>query len=139
MAKLVELATTEIWGHEPCYYVSEMNKMAPDFKGLRRYQTITVIRNDRKVRLERDIGDSRLFGEQFQLICGAPDGKGGGEALYTVDEAVRLAQDMNLKPPPKTEIKPKDWNKIFWDNVEEKNKWKRGQSTFGPLYKKERT
>ena len=113
--------------------------MAPDFKGLRRYQTITVIRNDRKVRLERDIGDSRLFGEQFQLICGAPDGKGGGEALYTVDEAVRLAQDMNLKPPPKTEIKPKDWNKIFWDNVEEKNKWKRGQSVFGPLYKKERT
>ena len=139
MAKLVELATTEIWGHEPGYYVSEMNKMAPDFKGLRRYQTITVIRKDRKVRLERDIGDSRLFGEQFQLICGAPDGKGGGEALYTVEEAVRLAQDMNLKPPPKTEIKPKDWNKIFWDNVEEKNKWKRGQSVFGPLYKKERT
>ena len=80
MAKLVELATSELWSHEPCYYLSEMNRMGPDSKGLRRYQA-----------------------------------------------------------PPKTEIKPKDWNKIFWDNVEEKNKWKRGQSTFGPLFKKERT
>ena len=111
----------------------------PDSKGLRRYQAITVIRSDRKVRMERDIGDARLFGEQFQLICGVPDGKGGGESLYSVEEAMRLAQDMNLKPPPKTEVKPRDWNKIFWDNVEEKNKWKRGQSTFGPLFKKERT
>ena len=139
MAKLVELATSELWSHEPCYYLSEMNWMGPDSKGLRRYQAITVIRSDRKVRMERDIGDARLFGEQFQLICGVPDGKGGGESLYTVEEAMRLAQDMNLKPPPKTEVKPRDWNKIFWDNVEEKNKWKRGQSTFGPLFKKERT
>ena len=139
MAKLVELATSELWSHEPCYYLSEMNRMVPDSKGLRRYQAITVIRSDRKVRMERDIGDARLFGEQFQLICGVPDGKGGGESLYTVEEAMRLAQDMNLKPPPKTEVKPRDWNKIFWDNVEEKNKWKRGQSTFGPLFKKERT
>ena len=139
MAALVELATTDIWGHEPCWYISEMNRPAPDSRGVRRYQTITVIRNDRRVKLERDIGDARLFGEEFQLICGVPDGKGGGEAMYTVDEAIRMAQDMNLNPPPKTEVKPKDWKKIFWDNVEERNKWKKGQSIFGPNYKKERT
>jgi len=46
---------------------------------------------------------------------------------------------MNLKPPPKTEVKPRDWKKIFWENIEEKNKWKKGQSVFGPNYKKERT
>jgi len=138
VAALVELATTEIWGHEPCWYISEINRQAPDYSGDRRYQAITVIRNDRKVKLERDLGDARLFGDEFQLICGVPDGKGGGEALYTVEEAVNMARDMNLKPPPKTERKPRDWNRIFWDNVEEKNKWKRGQSTFGPLYKKER-
>ena len=139
MAALFELATTDIWGHEPCLYVSEINRPARDSKSVRRYQTITVIRNDRKIKLERDIGDARLFGEEFQLICGVPDGKGGGEALYTVDEAIRMAQDMNLTPPPKTEVKPKDWKKIFWDNVEEKNKWMKGQSIFGPNYKKERT
>jgi len=50
-----------------------------------------------------------------------------------------MAQDMNLTPPPKTEVKPKDWTKIFWENIEEKNKWKKGQSVFGPNYKKERT
>ena len=139
MAALVELATTEIWSHEPCWYLSEMNRQAPDSSGFRRYQTITVIRNDRRLKLERDIGDAKLFGEQFQLICGVPDGKGGGEALYTVEEALQMAQDMNLKPPPKTEIKPRDWNKVFWDNVEDRNKWKKGQSIFGPDYKKERS
>ena len=139
MAALVELATTDIWGHEPCWYLSEINRPAPDSKSVRRYHTITVIRNDRRIKLERDLGDARLFGEEFQLICGVPDGKGGGEALYTVDEAIRMAQDMNLTPPPKTEVKPKDWTKIFWENIEERNKWMKGQSVFGPNYKKERT
>ena len=139
MAALVELATSEIWSYEPCWHLSEINRPAPDSSGVRRYQTITVIRNDRKVKLERDLGDARLFGEEFQLILGVPDGTGGGEALYTVEEGIRLAQEMNLTPPPKTEDKPRDWKKIFWDNVEERNKWMKGQSTFGPDYKKERT
>jgi len=139
VAALVELATTDIWGYEPCWYLSEINRPAPDSKSVRRYQTITVIRNDRRIKLERDLGDARLFGEEFQLICGVPDGKGGGEALYTVDEAIRMAQDMNLTPPTKTEVKPKDWTKIFWENIEERNKWMKGQSIFGPNYKKERT
>ena len=86
MAALVELATAEIWSHEPCWHISEINRQAPDSSGARRYQTITVIRNDRKVKLERDLGDARLFGEEFQLICGVSDGKGGGEALYNVGE-----------------------------------------------------
>ena len=135
---LVELDSTDLYGHEPCWYLAEMNRQAPDYSGDRRYQTITVIRNDKRMKFERDIGDAKLFGEQFQLICGVPDGKGGGEALYTVDEAMRMASDMNLMPPPKTERKPKDWNKIFWDNIEEKDKWKRGASVFGPEYKKQR-
>jgi len=139
VAALVELATSEIWSHEPCWHLSEINRPAPDSSGVRRYQTITVIRNDRKVKLERDLGDARLFGEEFQLILGVPDGKGGGEALYTVEEGIRLAQEMNLTPPPKTEVKPKDWTKIFWENIEERNKWMKGQSIFGPDYKKERT
>jgi hypothetical protein len=116
-----------------------MNRQAPDYSGDRRYQVITVIRNDKRMKFERDIGDAKLFGEQFQLICGAPDGKGGGEAMYTVDEAIRMAQDMNLLPPPKTERKPKDWNKIFWDNIEERNKWLNGKSVIGPMHRKERT
>jgi len=136
---LVELDSTDLYGHEPCWYLAEVNRQAPDYSGDRRYQTITVIRNDKKMKFERDIGDAKLFGEQFQLICGAPDGKGGGEAMYTVDEAMRMASDMNLMPPPKTEVKPRDWNKIFWDNVEERNKWLSGQSVIGPMHKKERT
>jgi len=139
VAALVELATADIWGHEPCWHISEINRQAPDSSGGRRYQTVTVIRNDHRVKLERDLGDARLFGEEFQLILGVPDGKGGGEALYTVEEGLLLAQEMNLTPPPKTEVKPKDWKKIFWDNVEEKNKWMKGHSTFGPDFKKERT
>ena len=103
MAALVELATTEIWSHEPCWYVGEFNRPAPDSSGVRRYQTITVIRNDKRVKLSRDLGDARLFGEEFQLICGVPDAKGGGEALYTVEEALQMARDMNNMPPTKTE------------------------------------
>jgi hypothetical protein len=139
MVSRIELTQAEIMGHEPCYYISEMNKQAHDSSGFRRFQTITVIRNDRKVKFERDIGDSRLFGEQFQLVCGVPNGKGGGEALYTVDEAIRMAETMNLMPPSLQNHKPKDYNKLFWDNVEEKQKWKRGVSVFGPKFKKERT
>jgi hypothetical protein len=138
LAALVELATTEIWSHEPCWYVGEFTRPAPDSSGVRRYQTITVIRNDKRVKLSRDLGDARLFGEEFQLICGVPDGKGGGEALYTVEEALQMARDMNNMPPTKTEPRPKDWNKIFWDNIEERNLWKRRASTFGPKYRKQR-
>ena len=139
MVSRIELTQAEIMGHEPCYYISEMNKQAHDSSGFRRFQTITVIRNDRKVKFERDIGDSRLFGEQFQLICGVPNGKGGGEALYTVDEAMRMAQTMNLKPPEMSERKPKDLRQMYLDNIEERNKQKKGLSVFGPMYKKERT
>jgi hypothetical protein len=138
LAALVELATTEIWSHEPCWYVGEFTRPAPDSSGVRRYQTITVIRNDKRVKLSRDLGDARLFGEEFQLICGVPDAKGGGEALYTVEEALQMARDMNNMPPTKTEPRPKDWNKIFWDNIEERNLWKRRASTFGPKYRKQR-
>ena len=46
---------------------------------------------------------------------------------------------MNLMPPSLQNHKPKDYNKLFWDNVEEKQKWKRGVSVFGPKFKKERT
>ena len=105
MASLIELATTEIRGQEPCWYLSEINRPASDSKSVRRMQTVTVIRNDRRVKLERDIGDSRLFGDEFQLICGVPDGKGGGEALYTVEEALEMAKQMNIAPPPKPELK----------------------------------
>ena len=138
MAAIVELNTTEIWSHEPCWYIGEFNQPAPDSQSVRRSQTITVIRNDRRVKQTRDLGDARLFGEEFQLICGAPDGKGGGEAMYTVGEALQMAQDMNNMPPPKTEVTPKDWNKIFWENIEERNLWKRGSSTFGPMHRKQR-
>ena len=138
MAVLVELATTEIWSHEPCWYVGEFTRPAPDSSGVRRYQTITVIRNDKRVKLNRDLGDARLFGEEFQLICGVPNEKGGGEALYTVEEALQMARDMNNMPPTKTKPRPKDWNKIFWDNIEERDLWKRRASTFGPKYRKQR-
>ena len=138
MSALVELDSNEIWSQEPCWYIGEFNRAAPDSKTIRRYQLITVIRNDRRVKLERDLGDARLFGEEFQLICGVPNGKGGGEALYNVGEAVQMAKDMNNMTPPKTRPKPRDWNKIFWENLEEKDKWKRGASTFGPVYRKQR-
>ena len=138
MAALVELAATEIWSQEPCWYIGEFNRPTPDSQSVRRYQTITVIRNDKRVKFNRDLGDARLFGEEFQLICGVPDGKGGGEALYTVEEALQMARDMNHMPPTKTEIRPKNWNQIFWDNIEERNLWKRGASTFGPQYRKQR-
>jgi hypothetical protein len=138
VATLVEFKTTDIWGHEPCWYLSEFNQQAPDSQSVRRMQTITVIRNDRRVKLERDIGNSLLYGGEFQLICGVPDGKGGGEALYTVEEALEMARQMNISPPSTPDIAPKDWNRIFWDNVEEKEKWKRGASTFGPEYVKQR-
>ena len=138
MASLIELATTEIWGHEPCWYLSEINRPAPDSKTVRRIQAITVIRNDQRVKLTRDLGDAQLFGDEFQLICGVPDGKGGGEALYTVEEALGMARQMNIAPPPRPELKPRDWNKIFWDSVEEKEKWKRGASIFGPGHNKQR-
>ena len=138
MAALVELETTDIWSHEPCWYLGEFNRAAPDSHGLRRMQAITVIRNDQRVKLTRDLGDARLFGDEFQLICGVPDGKGGGEALYTVEEALEMARQMNTAPPPRPELKPRDWNKVFWDNVEEKEKWKRGASVFGPEYNKQR-
>ncbi len=86
--------------------------------------------------MERDIGDARLFGEQFQLICGVPDGKGGGESLYTVEEAMRLAQDMNLKPPPKTEVKPETGTKSSGTTWKRKTSGREGKVHLVPSLKR---
>jgi hypothetical protein len=52
---------------------------------------------------------------------------------------MRMAQTMNLKPPEMSQRKPRDLRQMYLDNIEERNKRKKGLSVFGPKFKKERT
>lgn len=55
MAKIIP-ATQYILADEKAYWLSEVNKQSPGSKGFRRYQIITVIRDDAQAQYWDDLG-----------------------------------------------------------------------------------
>ena len=55
------LATTYVLGDEKAVGLSEMHKQIPAKGGIRRYQIIKVIRDDREAVYTEDMGDAKNF------------------------------------------------------------------------------
>jgi len=83
--------TTYVLPDEPCCFLAELNELSPDFKSLRRYQIIHVIRNDRIAEYRTDLGPASTFkATEIQFVGGVRDGKGMGY----IDETVGSMKEM---------------------------------------------
>ena len=60
MSKLIA-AAIEIHLDEPAFNLTEVNLQAPDSKGWRRYQIISVLRDDRLAEYREDLGPRDSF------------------------------------------------------------------------------
>jgi len=87
------LGTNCVSDTEPCLGVAELNRQTPN--GLHRYRIITVIRNDKEVALELDLGLSKTFKvDQFNIPGGSREGK-GGFICHNVGELINIADQLN--------------------------------------------
>ena len=89
MPKVIPV-TLYIKKNEPIFRIRETNENAPDSSGFRRYQTITVIRDDKLAEYRTDMGPSKGYvKEPFQIIC---------LLEHTVEEALHMADQLRDKP-----------------------------------------
>jgi len=89
------LGTNSVSEYEPCLGLAEINRQAPDNSGLHRYRIITVIREDKEVICEQDLGLSKDFTvDQFNIPGGAREGK-GGFICHNVGELVKIAEQFS--------------------------------------------
>lgn len=75
-----------------------MNLKAPDHKSRRRYQLITVVRDDKPAEFKLDMGLSRKYkADQFQILGGAWIGQ-RFEIMHTVAEMRGMAESIRNQP-----------------------------------------
>ena len=79
---------------EPCFGLAEIIRQPPDSRGLHRYQIIKVLRDDKLVEFEQDLGlSSKIKVDQFLIPGGVSTGK-GGEILHNVGELIEIADQL---------------------------------------------
>lgn len=84
------LGTTYVLPDEPCCYLAELNELSPDFKSLRRYQILHVIRNDQIAEYRTDLGPASMFkATEMQFVGGVRDG-----GMGYIDETVATMKEM---------------------------------------------
>lgn len=134
MSRLL-IGTNTVFTNEPCYLLVESNEVAPDYKGWHRYQTLTVIRNDRKVEFRRSLGPVEQFKVPvFQIIGGATDYDNGRIYIEeTVGSLIEMANYIREGPFTQPEPPPtRDLIGAYYDQPEIRRKARKKQSTFGP-------
>jgi len=90
MPKTVMPATLYLKKGENIFSIRETNENAPDSTGFRRYQTITVVRDDKLTEYRTDMGSAKSYiKEPFQIIC---------LFEHTVEEALHMADQLRDKP-----------------------------------------
>lgn len=113
----------------------------PPGKGKRRFQVITVVRNDRPANWVYDLGPAENFhAHPFQIPSGEvwPDGR--IEAWHTVAELREYAdtlreskKDDMFDPAPSM-----DWTQAYQDEADRRKREARKVSIFGPHFSKMR-
>ena len=119
---------------EPCWSLKEIISPAADSKSVRRWQCISVVRNDRIAELRRDLGEAKLFQVSEFVIPGGvvdPD-TGRGELLHTVGELIDIADYLRegpYTPPEKPE--PYDLIGAYHDLSDRHQREQKRQTTIG--------
>ena len=92
-------ATMSVNMDELAYSLSELDQLSPDGVSWKRFQIITVPRNDKLVEWRRDMGNRNKFAApQFRIPGGVREDDGSFVLLHTVGELVDMADYMRGHP-----------------------------------------
>jgi len=119
---------------EPCVLLVEVNRLSPDNRGMRRYQIVVVVRNDRPAEFRTDMGPA-TEDEQFRVLgCVEDEVTGHVEVLHTVEELREIADYLRDRRSGWTqEIEAHDLVRGYHNYMEELPLVLRHVSVSGPL------
>lgn len=117
---------------EPCYLLAELNLLSASRMRRHRYQVLKVVRGDRLVTAYVDLGlASRHKADEVTIPGGYTDeNTGKGYVFSTVGELREIA-DRLRSDPVRREIEPSDLQGAYNRSLEEAQRFKSCQSTFG--------
>ena len=127
----VDEITRLVSDDEMCFSLREINKPSGK-KGMHRFQELRVVRYDKLVTAYVDLGPSYMFTADPIFIPGGQVVNGRGEAWHTVAELREIAEEFRGRPVYRP-FEPSDLQSAFHNMVEERNKKRKNQSTFGRL------
>ena len=96
---------------EPCFEIHELNEMslAPG-AGMRRIQSVRVVRNDRLCEYRRDLGPAHLFTCPVFILKGHVSvGRGRFDVLETVERMLYIADDSRINGLEAPQFEPRDF------------------------------
>ena len=127
----VDEITRLVSDDEMCFSLREINKPSGK-KGMHRFQELRVVRYDKLVTAYVDLGPSYMFTADPIFIPGGQVVNGRGEAWHTVAELREIAEEFRGRPVYRP-FAPSDLQAAFYNKVEERNRKRKNQSTFGRL------
>ena len=127
----VDEITRLVSDDEMCFSLREINKPSGK-KGMHRFQELRVVRYDKLVTAYVDLGPSYMFTADPIFIPGGQVVNGRGEAWHTVAELREIAEEFRGRPVFRY-FEPSDLQSAFYNKVEERNRKRKNQSTFGRL------
>ena len=116
---------------EPCYLLAELNLLNASNMTRHRYQVLKVVRSDRLVTAYVDLGPASLHRADEVTIPGGYVGDNGrGYVFSTVGELREIADNLR-GTPVRREVEPTDLQGAYRFYIEERERFKTRQSTFG--------
>lgn len=116
---------------EPCYLLAELNLLNASNMARHRYQVIKVVRQDRLMTAYVDLGPATAFIADELVIPGGYVGENGrGYVFSTLGELREIAEKMRAQPL-RREVEPSDLMGDYLWLLEERERFRQRQSTFG--------
>ena len=99
----LKLVALNVHPNEGALMLAEVNKVDPSFKQMRRLQFIKVVRGDKVLTYEQDLGPAENFiGNQFHIPGGAVDEvTGKGNVWHSVGELQGMAEELRHRDSTK--------------------------------------
>lgn len=134
MSTLLHLATPVISNDEPCFMLVEEHIQAPNASGFRRYQIITVVRNDELVEWHHDMGPAKKFKniDMFRIPGGVRDEV--TKRLYiehTVGELREIADQLRSRPQMRSQLPRTDLIAMYQRYMEQQAELSKRRMVFG--------
>ena len=120
--------TTLISMDEWAIGLKEVNRPTPDSKGVHRYRTVQVIRDDAVADFETDLGDASLYGQEVVVPGGVIDDTTGRFfPVHTVGQLIDIAVKQRDYQHPTDHIveAAPNMREAFFEHVDKKLNHKR--------------
>ena len=129
---------------EPIFSLQEVVKLTPDYKARHRYELITVVRADKLVEYEIDLGPASQFHPKlWNFMSGTMDSRGRIQIYHTVGEIRDGLEEMRAEGhTPYEDVYPEepvtDWLQAYDDERDRRERETVKRSVFGPKTKIQR-